>query len=148
SAGARLVIARPGGHRDPAYLRDLIIRERVTTVHFVPSMLSAMLAEGLDDCTSLRSVGVGGEELPLDVARAFVAALPDCELHNTYGPAEAAVDVTSWRCDPQALAEVSRVPLGGPHPNLRLYVLDEGLGVVPVGVPGELCVAGVGVGRG
>ncbi|WP_341716335.1 amino acid adenylation domain-containing protein [Micromonospora sp. FIMYZ51] len=148
SAGARLVVARPGGHRDPAYLRELIISEQVTTVHFVPTMLAAMLAEGLGDCTSLRSVGVGGEELPVDVARAFLAALPGCELHNTYGPAEAAVDVTAWRCDPQALAELNRVPLGGPHPNLRLHVLDERLELVPVGVPGELCVAGVGVGRG
>ncbi|WP_328849834.1 non-ribosomal peptide synthase/polyketide synthase [Micromonospora zamorensis] len=148
SAGARIVVARPGGHRDPAYLRDLIIAEQVTTVHFVPAMLSAMLAEGFERCTSLRSVGVGGEELPVDVARAFLAALPHCELHNTYGPAEAAVDVTSWRCDSEALAELTRVPLGGPHPNLRLYVLDEDLAMVPIGVPGELYLGGVGVGRG
>ena len=120
----------------------------MTTVHFVPAMLSAMLAEGFERCTSLRSVGVGGEELPVDVARAFLAALPHCELHNTYGPAEAAVDVTSWRCDPEALAELTRVPLGGPHPNLRLYVLDEDLAMVPIGVPGELYLGGVGVGRG
>ncbi|SCL70738.1 non-ribosomal peptide synthetase [Micromonospora peucetia] len=148
SAGARIVVARPGGHRDPAYLRELMAREGVTTVHFVPSMLPALLAEGLAGCRSLRSVAVGGEEIALDVARAFLAALPGCELHNTYGPAEATVDVSSWRCTTEALAGLSRVPLGTPHPNLRLYVLDERLGLVPVGVPGELCIGGTGLARG
>ncbi|WP_433385384.1 non-ribosomal peptide synthase/polyketide synthase [Micromonospora sp. KLBMP9576] len=148
SAGARIVVARPGGHRDPAYLRELIAREGVTTVHFVPAMLVALLAEGLAGCRSLRSVAVGGEEIAVDVARAFLAALPGCELHNTYGPAEATVDVSSWRCTPDALAGLTRVPLGTPHPNLRLHVLDDRLELVPVGVPGELCVGGVGLARG
>ncbi|WP_307803849.1 non-ribosomal peptide synthetase [Micromonospora echinofusca] len=148
SAGARIVVARPGGHRDPAYLRDLIVSEGVTTVHFIPSMLSALLAEGLTGCRSLRSVAVGGEEIPVDVARSFLAALPGCELHNTYGPAEATIDVTSWPCTPEALAGLSRVPLGGPHPNLRLYVLDADLQRVPVGAPGELYIGGAGLARG
>ncbi|MGC5055118.1 AMP-binding protein, partial [Micromonospora sp. DT48] len=148
SAGARLVIARPGGHRDPAYLRDLIIAESVTVIDLVPGMLAALLAEDITGCGSLRSVVVGGEELPVDLARAFLTALPDCELHNAYGPAETTVDVASYQCTTEALADAARVPLGGPFPNITLRVLDEGLGVVPVGVPGELCVAGVGVGRG
>ncbi|MEH1101550.1 amino acid adenylation domain-containing protein [Micromonospora sp. CPCC 205561] len=148
SAGARIVVARPGGHRDPAYLCELMAREGVTTVHFVPSMLPALLAEGIGGCRSLRSVAVGGEEIAVDVARAFLAALPGCELHNTYGPAEATVDVSGWPCTADALAGLSRVPLGTPHPNLRLYVLDDRLDLVPVGVPGELCVGGVGLARG
>ncbi|WP_425795166.1 AMP-binding protein, partial [Micromonospora arida] len=148
STGARIVVARPGGHRDPAYLRDLIIAESVTSIELVPSMLSALLAEGIERCTSLRSVAVGGEELPVDVARAFLAALPDCELHNTYGPAETTVDVTSWHCTTEELAALSRVPLGRPFPNLTLRVLDDELQPVPVGVRGELYLGGVGVGRG
>ncbi|MEU6077195.1 amino acid adenylation domain-containing protein [Micromonospora sp. NPDC047074] len=148
SAGARIVVARPGGHRDPAYLAGLMAAEGVTTVHFVPSMLPALLAEGLAGCRSLRSVAVGGEEIGVDVARAFLAALPGCELHNTYGPAEATVDVSSWQCTTDALTGLSRVPLGTPHPNLRLYVLDDRLDLVPVGVPGELCIGGTGLARG
>ncbi|HEY0641586.1 MAG TPA: amino acid adenylation domain-containing protein, partial [Pseudonocardiaceae bacterium] len=148
SAGARVVVARAGGHRDPAYLRDLMIAERVTVVHLVPAVLAALLTEGMQRCTELRSVCVGGEEIPVDVARAFLAALPWCELHNTYGPAEAAIDVTAWECTAAALAGQPRVPLGGPHPNVRVHVLDADLRPVPVGAPGELCVAGAGLGRG
>ncbi|GAB3512320.1 hypothetical protein GCM10027575_27400 [Phytohabitans suffuscus] len=148
SAGARLVVARPGGHRDPAYLCDLMEREGVTAVHFVPAMLSALLAEGLHRVRSLRAVGVGGEEIPADVARAFLAALPWARLHNTYGPAEATIDVSSWPCTPEALAGSARVPLGVAHPNVRLYVLDEHLRPVPAGAPGELCAAGLALGRG
>ncbi|MCL7461074.1 amino acid adenylation domain-containing protein, partial [Micromonospora sp. MSM11] len=148
SAGARIVVARPGGHRDPAYLRDLIVGEGVTAVELVPSMLSALLAEGIGGCRSLRSVAVGGEEIAVDVARAFLAALPGCELHNTYGPAETTVDVTSWLCTADALRGLTRVPLGTPFTNLTVRVLDEHLQPVPVGVRGELCVGGLGLARG
>ncbi|MER7166290.1 amino acid adenylation domain-containing protein, partial [Micromonospora sp. NPDC000207] len=147
SVGARLVVARPGGHRDPAYLRDLIVAEGVTAVELVPSLLAALLAEGITGCTSLRSVGVGGEELPVDLARSFLAALPGVELHNTYGPAETTVDVTSWACT-EELTRLARVPLGRPFPNLTLRVLDDAFEPVPVGAPGELFVGGVAVGRG
>jgi amino acid adenylation domain-containing protein len=151
-AGARLVLARPGGHRDPAYLRDLIVRERVTTAHFVPSMLAVFLAEegedGAERCGSLRRVICSGEELPVGLAQRFLARLPGSELHNLYGPTEAAVDVSAWRCDPVALAGTARVPIGSPIHNLRLYVLDRRMGPVPVGVVGELFVGGVGLARG
>jgi amino acid adenylation domain-containing protein len=151
-AGARLVLARPGGHRDPAYLRELIVRERVTTAHFVPSMLAVFLAEegedGAERCGSLRRVICSGEELPVALARRFLARLPGSELHNLYGPTEAAVDVSAWRCDPVALAGTARVPIGGPIHNLRLYVLDRRMGPVPVGVVGELYLGGVGLARG
>jgi amino acid adenylation domain-containing protein len=151
-AGARLVLARPGGHRDPAYLRELIVRERVTTAHFVPSMLAVFLAEegedGAERCGSLRRVICSGEELPVGLAQRFLARLPGSELHNLYGPTEAAVDVSAWRCDPVALAGTARVPIGSPIHNLRLYVLDRLMGPVPVGVVGELYLGGVGLARG
>lgn len=152
TVGARLVLAEPGGHRDPAYLRELIERERITTVHFVPSMLDAFLATAgpaeLARCASLRRIVCSGEELPLDLARRAVAALPAAELHNLYGPTEAAIDVTAWACTADALAVVSRVPIGGPIRNVRTYVLDDALGPVPVGVAGQLYLGGVQVARG
>ncbi len=147
--GARLVLARPGGHKDPAYLRDLIVSEGVTTTHFVPSMLAVFLPEtGVESCTSLRRVICSGEELPLPLARQFLLRLPGSELHNLYGPTEAAVDVSSWACDPVAVAEASTVPIGRPIQNIQLYVLDRRSAAVPIGVPGELHIAGVGLARG
>ncbi|GFJ82573.1 non-ribosomal peptide synthetase [Phytohabitans houttuyneae] len=148
STGARVVVARPGGHRDPAYLRDLIVAESVTAVELVPSMLSALLREGLDRCASLRSVAVGGEEIPADVARAFLAALPECELHNTYGPAEATIDVTSWLVTADRLAGLSRVPIGTAFPHVVLRVLDADLQPVAPGVRGELFIGGAALARG
>ena len=148
STGARIVVARPGGHRDPAYLCDLIIAESVTSIELVPSMLSALLAEGIERCTSLRSVAVGGEELPVDVARAFLAALPDCELHNTYGPAETTVDVTSWHCTTDDLADAvpgtARAPLPEPHPARARRPAPAGAGRRAR----RIVCGGVGVGRG
>ncbi|WIV54660.1 non-ribosomal peptide synthetase/MFS transporter [Amycolatopsis nalaikhensis] len=147
--GARLVLAEPGGHKDAAYLRELLVTEGITTAHFVPSMLTLFLAEpGVDAVTALRRVVCSGEELPLDTAREFVRRLPHCELHNLYGPTEAAIDVTAWHCTPEALAEVSSVPIGAPIRNTRIYVLDQRGNPCPVGVPGELHIAGTGLALG
>jgi amino acid adenylation domain-containing protein len=139
--GARLLLARPGGHRDAAYLRDLVVTRQVTTVHFVPSMLAAFLAEeGVERCSAaLRRVVCSGEELPPHVADRFFARLPDVELYNLYGPTEAAVDVTLWRCVPGEAA----VPIGRPVQNTGLYVLDRRMRPVPFGVAGELHIGGV-----
>ena len=144
-SGARLVLARPGGHRDAGYLRDLIAAEGVTTAHFVPSMLAVFLAEeGVEQCASLRRILCSGEELPARLAAACRRALP-AELHNLYGPTEAAIDVSAWQCtDADGLA----VPIGRPVDNTRLYVLDDHLAPQPVGVPGELYIAGTQVALG
>ncbi|HLL47726.1 MAG TPA: amino acid adenylation domain-containing protein, partial [Longimicrobiaceae bacterium] len=145
-AGARLVMARPGGHRDPAYLAETVAAEEITTLHFVPSMLAALLdGPGLERCPALRRVLCSGEALPHPLQQRFFAR-SSAELHNLYGPTETAVDVTWWRCrrdDPRPL-----VPIGRPIAGARLYVLDRGLRPVPAGVPGELFIAGTPVGRG
>ncbi|HEX8128534.1 MAG TPA: amino acid adenylation domain-containing protein, partial [Pyrinomonadaceae bacterium] len=145
--GARLVVARPGGHQDSAYLVRLIARERITTLHFVPSMLSVFLAEeqGLEACRSLRRVICSGEALAKELQERFFARLA-AELRNLYGPTEAAVDVSYWACvrDDARLS----VPIGRPIANTQLYVLDGELQPVPVGVAGELYIAGVGLARG
>ncbi|MCO8273920.1 amino acid adenylation domain-containing protein [Actinoplanes sp. TRM 88003] len=148
-AGARIAVAPPGAHRDPAALAALIARYGVTNLHFVPSMLAAVLAEDADaDLRSLRIVVSGGEELPVGLVREFTRRLPGVELHNQYGPCEAAVDVTAWACRPEALPGLQRVPLGAPMANVRLYVLDAGFQPVPVGAPGELFIGGAALARG
>ncbi|MFE9657498.1 amino acid adenylation domain-containing protein [Micromonospora sp. NPDC006431] len=148
--GATLVVARPEGHKDPAYLAGLIRAERVTTLHFVPSMLQAFLAEpAAAGCTGLRRVICSGEALPADLAERFFTTLDPggahgIELHNLYGPTEASVDVTYWACRPGERT----VPIGVPVWNTRLYVLDAFLRPVPPGVAGELYLAGVQLARG
>ncbi|RKH68395.1 amino acid adenylation domain-containing protein, partial [Corallococcus llansteffanensis] len=145
--GARLVLARPGGHQDPAYLARLISDAGITTLHFVPSMLQVFLEEpGLEACTSLRRVVCSGEALPLELAERCLRLLPGARLHNLYGPTEAAVDVTGYEC---VRGESRRsVPIGRPVANTRIRLLDAHLRPVPVGVPGELFIGGVQVGRG
>ncbi|MCK8504202.1 non-ribosomal peptide synthase/polyketide synthase, partial [Myxococcus fulvus] len=146
--GARLILARPGGHQDPAYLVRLLSDERVSTVHFVPSMLRAFLEEpGLDSLNHLRRVLCSGEALPADlVHRAHSRLHPSSELHNLYGPTEAAVDVSFFHC--ARGSSLSSIPIGRPVANTRLYVLDSQGQPAPVGVPGELFIGGVQVGLG
>ncbi|GAA3814321.1 hypothetical protein GCM10022226_39030 [Sphaerisporangium flaviroseum] len=142
--GAALVVARPEGHRDPAYLAGLIRDEQVTTVHFVPSMLRAFLEDpAAARCTGLRRVMCSGEALPAGLAARFHSVLP-AELHNLYGPTEASVDVTAIRVPPGA----SVVPIGRPVWNTRVYVLDDALRPVPPGAGGELYLAGAQLARG
>ena len=145
--GSRLVVARPGGHMDNAYLIELIKAQQITTLHFVPSMLQAFLAEGeVESCGSLKRVICSGEALSVGLQRRFFERLENCELHNLYGPTEAAVDVTYWKC--QSQDESRTVPIGKPIANLQTYVLDGRGQPVPIGVVGELHLGGVGLGRG
>jgi amino acid adenylation domain-containing protein len=145
--GATLVVARPDGHRDPAYLEEVIEREGVTTLHFVPSMLRQFV-ETADParCRTLRRVVCSGEALPPALAQRFHERFPPpVTLHNLYGPTEAAVDVSHWPCD-RAASDL--VPIGRPVWNTQLHVADAALRPAPVGVPGELYIGGVQVARG
>ena len=144
--GAQLVVAKPGGHRDAAYLVTIIEQANITTLHFVPSMLHAFIEEpGLERCAGLTRVMCSGEAITPELLRRYASRV-HVPLHNLYGPTEAAVDVTAWACNP-ADAE-SMVPIGTPIANVRLYILDELLQPVPEGITGELFLGGVGVGRG
>jgi len=145
--GARLVVARPGGHQDPAYLMDLIERSGVTTLHFVPSMLQTFLGQHeMGRCPSIRHIVCSGEELPATLQNKCLEQFPHAQLSNLYGPTECAVDVTSWECTRDE-AE-GRVPIGRPIANTRIHVLDRRGRPVPIGVAGEVHIAGVQVGRG
>jgi len=144
--GARLVMAAPGAHRDPLQLRETIVSQGVTTLHFVPSMLQAFLEAGaLSGCDSLRQVMCSGEALPSVVAARF-RELHGAALHNLYGPTEAAIDVTFWACREEVPGRP--VPIGRPIANTQIYVLDASLNPVPVGVPGEIYIGGVNLARG
>jgi len=145
--GAALVIARPLGHHDNAYLAKVIYDERITTLHFVPSMLQLLLDEPdlRQSCITLRRVICSGEALSYDLQNRFFKHL-DAELHNLYGPTEAAVDVTFWPCTPDD--EMHVVPIGRPITNAQIHLLDQRLEPVPVGVAGELHIGGTCLARG
>jgi amino acid adenylation domain-containing protein len=146
SVGARLVVARPGGHRDNSYLMELIERQRISTLHFVPSMLQAFLEQPrVNTCRSLKRVICSGEALSLELQARFFTQ-HEAELHNLYGPTEASVDVTFWAC--RRNSNLRSVPIGRPIANTQLYLLDGELQPVPIGVAGELYIGGVGLGRG
>ncbi len=145
--GARLVLAEPDGHRDAAYLARIVNERRVTTAHFVPSMLGFFLeAGGAPEGGPLRRVICSGEALSFDLQERFFKLAAGTELHNLYGPTEAAVDVTYWRCRRGAVE--ARVPIGRPIANLRIYILDGQGEPTAVGLTGEIHIGGVGLGRG
>ncbi|WP_157115186.1 amino acid adenylation domain-containing protein, partial [Nocardia niwae] len=143
--GARLVVAKPDGHRDPAYLAEVISAEKVTVTHFVPSMLAVFVADtAAARCDSLRLVFASGEALPPKPAHRL-RELTGASLHNLYGPTEAAVDVTFHEV---VDADTETVPIGAPVFNTQVFVLDARLRPVPVGVAGELYLAGAQLARG
>ena len=145
--GARLAMAEPDIHRDPAQLRDAIDRYGVTTLHFVPSMLQMFIDAPFSvPPPSLRRIFASGEALAPTTMRLCAHRLPSIELHNLYGPTECAVDVTAWCCPSHDVP--TSVSIGKPIANLRIHVLDEQLQPTPVGVGGEIHIAGIGVGRG
>ena len=144
--GARVVLARPGGHLDAGYLVRTVTANSITRMHFVPSMLPAFLQQpNVERCSSLKDVFCSGETLSPELQQRFYETL-GARLHNLYGPTEAAIEVSSWECERGSAAQT--VPIGRPVANTQLYVLDARLEPVPVGVPGELCIGGVQVARG
>ena len=144
--GATLVVARPEGHKDPAYLAQLIQEQQITTVHFVPSMLQAFLNEpSASACKSIKRVICSGEALSIEAQEHFFR-LFNCQLLNFYGPTEASIEVTYWECDRGS--QLGFVPIGRPIANTQMYVLNDALEPAPILVPGELFIGGIGVARG
>ncbi|HKV41636.1 MAG TPA: amino acid adenylation domain-containing protein, partial [Blastocatellia bacterium] len=144
-AGARLVMAQPGGQKDNAYLGSLIADEQITTLHFVPSMLRAFVEGGhIANLQGLRQVICSGEALAFDLQEQFLS-VSNARLYNLYGPTEAAIDVTAWKC---GHGLDTRVPIGFPIANTNIFILNGYMQPVPVGMPGELFIAGAGLARG
>ncbi|WNN91127.1 non-ribosomal peptide synthetase [Gloeocapsopsis dulcis] len=148
SCGAKLVLARPGGHQDSAYLVKLIAEQQITTIAMVPAMLRLFLEErDVDACKYLRYIFCGGEALPAELQTRFFTRLNiDNVLHNVYGPTEASIDATYYYCDRNSNYRIA--PIGRPIANTQIYILNPELQPVPVGVPGELYISGSGLARG
>lgn len=145
-AGAQLVLANPGDHRDPDALGETMRAAGVTIAHFVPAMLGAFISSGqLDTVGSLRAVLCSGEALPAGLRDRFFAH-SGADLHNLYGPTEASIDVTHHACSGEE--DGSRVPIGRAIEGVRVDVLDEQLRAVPSGAEGEICISGVALARG
>ncbi|WP_025732067.1 non-ribosomal peptide synthetase [Carnimonas nigrificans] len=149
-SGATLVMARPDGHRDPHYLATLIRDQRISTLHFVPSMLNAFLDElelTPTELPALRQMFASGEALKVDTIRRAQRLLgSQVELHNLYGPTEAAVDVTAWRC--AELGQRASAPIGRPIWNTQIEILDRQQQRLPIGCVGELYIGGRNLARG
>ncbi|MFK7699164.1 non-ribosomal peptide synthetase [Pseudomonas caspiana] len=144
--GCRLLIAAPGEHRDPRRLVELIQQFSVTTLHFVPPLLQLFIEEAdIAQCCSLKRLFSGGEALPAELRNRVLEQLPNVQLHNRYGPTETAINVTHWHCRRE---DGERSPIGRPLGNVLCRILDSELNPVPAGVPGELCIGGIGLARG
>ncbi len=145
--GARIVLARPGGHRDMPYLAQTIKQHDVTTLQLVPSVLQLLVEEpAFANCHSLKRVFCGGEALTTALAQRFFSQLPGVELINLYGPTECCIDTTTFVCDPAVASPVQ--PIGYPVWNTTHHVLDEQQMPVPMGTPGELYIGGAGLALG
>ncbi|MDJ0840406.1 MAG: non-ribosomal peptide synthase/polyketide synthase, partial [Acidobacteriota bacterium] len=149
-SGGLLVLARPGEHKDPMMLARTIADEGITTIHFVPSMLAVFLDAEPRALDTVRRVICSGEALSAPLVRDFYRQRAEtgsqAALFNLYGPTEASVEVTWWHCPEDWRG--SDVPIGKPIANLRTHILDQRGHAAPLGVPGELCLAGVGLARG
>ena len=145
--GAALVVISPDGHKDPDYLAEMINRYRVTTLHFVPSMLEVFLeVTSSSYFESLKHIVTSGEALSGAIQARVHKQLSNAKLWNLYGPTEAAIDVSAWLCRPEDGTILP--PIGFPIWNTELYVLDASLEPVPDGVVGELYISGSGLARG
>jgi amino acid adenylation domain-containing protein len=148
--GAALVMAKPGGHKDSAYLTEAIQNYRITTMHFVPTMLNVFLETPElqpEAVASLKRVICSGEALPAEYRDRFYQRMGETvELYNLYGPTEASVDVTAWHCERGETRHI--VPIGRPIANTQIHILDKHLNPVPIGIHGELHIGGVQLAKG
>ena len=144
--GATLVIESPDGHKNPDKLIATIKQHQVTNIHFVPSMLNVFSqTNGVEHCNSLNRIFCSGEALSVPIVEKTYSKL-DVEVHNLYGPTEASVDVSSWHCDKNDLS--AGIPIGKPVANTQLYILDKKGNQLPIGLKGELYIAGKQVAKG
>ncbi|RED86532.1 non-ribosomal peptide synthetase [Cohnella phaseoli] len=153
--GTTLHLLAADGEKDPKQIAEAIGRHRVTTLHFVPSMLQIFLLhleqhpEDVAKLAGLRQVFASGEALHPHQVRLFQSLLYDrfgVRLVNLYGPTEATVDVSCFDCFAEPMGQL--VPIGKPIDNIQLLVVNDHLQLQPIGAAGELCIAGDGLARG
>ena len=144
--GACTVFAKPGGHRDSDYIKDISRKEQITIMHFVPSMLIAYV--GVLDRSykhNLRYLFCSGEELKPSVLKESYKKLGEVEIHNLYGPTEASIDVLHYGCVDR---DTSNVYIGKPISNIQTYILSDDINLLPIGSVGEIYIGGIGLARG
>lgn len=145
--GAKLYIANPGGHKDSEYLASVIEKEKISVIHFVPSMLNAFFKTDVSGCGSIKYLFSSGEELTGQIVNRFFEVFDEkTALINLYGPTEAAIDVTFWNCTKEDRNK--KIPIGYPIDNTQIYILDECNNKVLDGIMGEIAIAGVQLARG
>ncbi|HEX3045790.1 MAG TPA: amino acid adenylation domain-containing protein [Bacillota bacterium] len=155
---AAVCLLEPGAEKNPAAIVSAIQSHGITIIHFVPSMLNLFLdyietRNQWGNLRSLRLVFASGEALGLNQVLRFNQLFSPlgAKLINLYGPTEATVDVSFFNCsmegeDPSPSLGI--IPIGKPIDNIKLFVVDRHSHLQPVGVPGELCIAGIGLARG
>ena len=148
--GGQVEIVGDDVAHDAGQLLPRIEKERVTIIETVPSLLRSMLDDTSpgSNLPALRWMVPTGEALSPDLCRRWLAAYPHVWLMNAYGPTECSDDVSHHPIPHVTAAEELNIPIGRPVGNIRLYIIDKHLRALPVGVHGELCVGGIGVGRG
>ncbi|MGM0713544.1 amino acid adenylation domain-containing protein [Brevibacillus parabrevis] len=158
--GARVCFLAPGMEKDPEVILATLARERITLMHFVPSMLSSFLSyieprieQETERLSSLRFLFASGEALLPSTVNTFnrmIHARNGARLINLYGPTETTVEVSWFDCSADYGVRPAQtiIPVGKPIDNIRLYVVDQKDGLQPIGVAGELMISGIGVGRG
>ncbi len=154
--GATLCLLGAGEEKNPESIANAIKNSRVTTIHFVPSMLNNFISyiedypEQLKQIVGLIQVFASGEALHPSTVKKFYKLFPENsspKLINLYGPTEATVDVSYFNCSPKQ-GDQETIPIGKPIDNIALYIINENYRLQPIGVIGELCIAGVGLARG
>jgi amino acid adenylation domain-containing protein len=147
SAGACVVLTRPRFEYDSNYLVELLQSQQVTVACFVPSLLREIIeTPGITECKGLRRLTTGGEGLSLPLQKRVLEQIPGAAFYNGYGTTEATIASIYWRC--AQVPGQAGVPIGRPIANTQIYILDRNGRLVPPGVVGEICIGGVGVGRG
>jgi amino acid adenylation domain-containing protein len=148
--GARVEILPDAVVHEPRRLIQEIAARGVTVLEAIPSLIRALLdePEASPKLAGLRWLLLTGEAFPSELCRRWMESYPHVRLLNAYGPAECSDDVAYHFITERPAETETAMPIGRPLANLRLYIVDRWLRPVPVGIPGELCVAGIGVGRG
>ncbi|MCP4156737.1 MAG: amino acid adenylation domain-containing protein, partial [bacterium] len=143
--GGRLAILEEGGEKDPQKILNALRKEDVTHINFVPSMFNVFI-EALDrrsisKCSALRYIFIAGEELQPEIVAKFNHCKTGHLIQNIYGPTEATIYATAYSL--AGWKGTGRLPIGKPLPGIKLYVQGKYGRLQPVGVPGELCIAGI-----
>ncbi|HLP49199.1 MAG TPA: amino acid adenylation domain-containing protein, partial [Candidatus Kapabacteria bacterium] len=150
--GGRLTLAS-AGIPDYRELTTIIHKEHVTMVNCAPSVFYPLVDmnanTGFSQLHSLRAIVLGGEPILADKLLPWVNSKSfNCEIINTYGPTECTDIALSYRIPRENLYMQKGIPIGKPISNAKVYILDKYLGILPLKIPGELCIGGIGLSNG